>query len=237
MSIKNFIYYTPIIISILSIISIFLAIKNKDKKINKYIIIGDIIFILYLFVISVLLHNLLPIIVDLGILIIWFISFVGGFLYLISIIICLIKRKRLNDIIESKKTLKFFLVIVLIPILLFVISLFKEVYLIHNSTLLLSYYSSGNGDFGDSNNFVYAISDKYCEEISFDVDFLYNYYNKLFLPSNMKEINKNELQKLGYKIIIDDNYITVYKGNDLIHKKNINKKYFNINLEAIYYNN
>ena len=47
MSIRNFIYYTPIIISILSIISIFLAIKNKDKEINKYIIIGDIIFILY----------------------------------------------------------------------------------------------------------------------------------------------------------------------------------------------
>ena len=183
-----------------------------------------------------LLHNLLPIIVNLGILIIWFISFVGGLLYLISIIICLTKRKRLNNIIESKKTLKFFLVIVLIPILLFVISLFKEVYLIHNSTILLSYYSRGNGDFGDSNDFVYVISDKYCEEISFDVEFLYNYYNKLFLPSNMKEINQKELQKIGYKIIIDDNYMSVYKDNDLIHKKSINKKYFNIDLEAIYYN-
>lgn len=194
-----------------------------------------------------LLHNLLPIIVDLGILIIWFISFVGGFLYLISIIICLIKRKRLNDIIESKKTLKLFLVIVLIPILFlvivlililsFVIVLFKKVYLIHNSTLLLSYYSSGNGDFGDSNNFIYVISDKHCEEISFDVQFLYNYYNKLFLPSNLKEINQNDFQKLGYKIIIDDYYISVYKDNNLIHKKSINKKYYDIDLEAIYYSN
>ncbi len=65
---------------------------------------------------------------------------------------------------------------------------------------------------------------------------MYDYYNKLFLPSNIKEINKNELQKLGYKIIIDDNYITVYKDDDLIHKKSINKKYFNIDLETIYYN-
>ena len=94
MSIKHFIYYTPIIISILSIISIVLAIKNKDKKINKYIIIGDVIFILYLFVISVLLHNLLPIIVNFIILIIWFISFVSVILYLISIIICLIRTKK-----------------------------------------------------------------------------------------------------------------------------------------------
>ena len=187
MSIRNFIYYTPIIISILSIISIVLAIKNKDKKTNEYIIIGDIVFILYLFVISILLHNLLPIIVDLGILIIWFISIVGGILYLISIITCLIKRKRLNNITENRKTLKLFLMIILIPILLFAISLFKEVYLIHNSTVLLSYYSSGNGGFGDSNDFVYVISDKYCEEISFNVDFLYNYYNKLFLLRNVKK--------------------------------------------------
>ena len=236
MSIKHFIYYTPIIISILSIISIVLAIKNKDKKINKYIIIGDVIFILYLFVISVLLHNLLPIIVDFIILIIWFISFVSVILYLISIIICLIRTKKLNNIIENRKLLKLFVIIVLTPIFLFVISLFKEVYLIHNSTLLLSYYSSSNGTLGDSNNFVYAISDKYCEEISFEIEFLYDYYNKLFLPSNIKEINKNELQKLGYKIVIDDNYITVYKDDDLIHKKSINKKYFNIDLETIYYN-
>ena len=60
----------------------------------------------------------------------------------------------------------------------------KEIYLINNSEIILSYYSSGNGGFGDSNDFVYAVSDKYCKEISIDVDLSYGYYNKMFYQIN-----------------------------------------------------
>jgi hypothetical protein len=237
MSIRNFIYFVPIIIAFLSIISIRLALKNKNKKINKYIITGCLVNILYLFIISTIIHNLLPILVGLEIIIVWFISIIGCILYMISIIICVIKNKKLNDINENKKIFKIFLIIILIPIIIFIISFSREMYLIRHSVIILSYESSGNGGIGDSYDFVYAINDKYCKEISIDVDTSYNYYNKLFLPNKLKEINEYELENLGINVVINnDNYIFVYKNGNLIHKEKINYKYFNIDLESIFYN-
>lgn len=185
MSVRKFIYYTPIVIAFLSVISIILALKNKDKKSNKYIIVGNIVNILYLFVISTIIHNLLPILVDLEIIIILGISIIGSILYVISIIICIIKNKKLNSINENKKIFKIFLIIILIPIIIFIISLYREIYLINHSDILLSYKSRGNGGFVDGYEFVYAINDKYCEEISIDIDLSYKYYNKLFLPTKL----------------------------------------------------
>ena len=69
--IRNFIYYMPIVISVIGILSIVFALKNNSRNNNKLIIVFNIINILYLFIISTLMHNLLPIIVDLTILIIW----------------------------------------------------------------------------------------------------------------------------------------------------------------------
>lgn len=232
MNIRDFIYYMPIIISIIGIVSIILALKTKDKKSNKCIIVMNIINIIYLISISLLIPMLLPIIVDLGIIIIWFLSFCGGILYIISISICLFKRKKLEDITENKNMFKYVLIIVLIPIILFMIILGREIYLIKNSNILLSYYSAGNGGFGDSDEFTYVINDKYCKEISIAIR-----YSNLFIPKSAREIDEDELQSLGYNIVLDnDNYILIYKNNELIHKERINESYFNINLKKIYYN-
>ena len=102
MMIRDFVYNMPIIISIMGLLSIFFALKNNNKKNNKLIIIFNTINIIYLFVISTLIHNLLPIIVNLGIIIIWLISIVGGILYIISTIICIVKRKKLKEIFENR---------------------------------------------------------------------------------------------------------------------------------------
>ena len=234
--IRNFIYYMPIVISVIGILSIVFAIKNKSRNNNKFIIVFNIINILYLFVISVLIHNFLPIIVDLTILIIWLISIIGGILYLISTIICICKRKKLNDNFDNKLNSKIFKILIVFPIIVFALVLFKETYLINNSEFILEYQSDGNGGFGDSHDFVYVISDKYCTEISVDADLSYNYYNRMLLSKNVREVNEDELQNKGYKVVIDNQYIIVYKNQKLIHKKKLNDSYFNIELDSIYYN-
>lgn len=234
--IRNFIYYMPIVISVIGILSIVFAIKNKSRNNNKFIIVFNIINILYLFVISVLIHNFLPIIVDLTILIIWLISIIGGILYLISTIICICKRKKLNDNFDNKLNSKIFKILIVVPIIVFALVLFKETYLINNSEFILEYQSDGNGGFGDSHDFVYVISDKYCTEISVDADLSYNYYNRMLLSKNVREVNEDELQNKGYKVVIDNQYIIVYKNQKLIHKKKLNDSYFNIELDSIYYN-
>ena len=234
--IRNFIYYMPIVISVIGILSIVFALKNKSRNNNKFIIVFNIINILYLFAISVLIHNSLPIIVDLTILIIWLISIIGGILYLISTIICICKRKKLNGNSDNKLNSKILKILIVVPIFVFALVLFKETYLINNSEFILEYHSNGNGGFGDSHDFVYVISDKYCTEISVDVDLSYNYYNRMFLSKNVREVTEDELQNKGYKVVIDNHYIIVYKNQKLIHKKKLNDSYFNIELESMYYN-
>ena len=234
--IRNFIYYMPIVISVIGILSIVFALKNKSRNNNKFIIIFNIINILYLFVISVLIHNFLPIIVDLTVLIIWPISIIGGVLYLISTIICICKRKKLNDNSENKSNLKILKIILLFPIIIFTFILCKEVYLINNSEFILEYHSRGNGGFGDSYDFVYVVSDKYCTEISVNVGLSDNYYNKRFLPKKLKEITENELLNKGFKVVIENRCINVYKNQKLIHKKELNENYFNTELGSVYYN-
>ena len=240
MMIRDFVYNMPIIISIMGLLSIFFALKNNNKKNNKLIIIFNTIDIIYLFVISTLIHNLLPIIVNLGIIIIWLISIVGGILYIISTIICIVKRKKLKEIFENRMILKMFIIIILIPAVVFISFLCKEIYLINNSEIILSYYSSGNGGFGDSNDFVYAVSDKYCKEISIDVDLSYVYYNKMFLPDKLIEINENELHNKGIEAVIErennKEYLYIYKNKKLIHKRKLNQSYFNVDLEGVFYN-
>ena len=93
---------------------------------------------------------------------------------------------------------------------------------------------------GDSHDFVYVVSDKYCKEISIDVDLSYGYYNKMFLPKKLKKITENELHNKGIEVIIEDEninkYISIYKNKKLIHKKKLNEKYFNIELDSVFYN-
>ena len=237
--IRDFIYYVPMLLVIVGGFSMVLAANNRDREINEFLIIFNIINIIYLFVISMLMHNLLPIIVDMRILFIWFISAIGGVLFFISLIIGFCNRKKLNNNSVNKSTLRVLKIILGSPIILLVIVFAKELYLINNSSFLLAYEAHGNYGIGDYYDFVYAISDKYCKEIGIDVKYSYMDY-RLFLPKKLKEITEEELHELGYEVEIEkgtyDNYLNIYKNDKLIYKELLDDNYSGIELEGIYYN-
>ncbi|MDD6245009.1 MAG: hypothetical protein PUB03_05065 [bacterium] len=251
MKLKNYIYFVPVIISLLGILAIILAVKNKDRKRNKYIIIGSIINILYLFIIgSNFIGYYFSIITDLGFLLVEIISFIGGILYLIAIIICIAKKKKVEDINKNKNILILFLIIIFLPIILFIMCLTREIYLIKNSSIIVFYNASSLGE----TDFAYAISDKYFEEISTEMD-LIEYAKIPVVPKNIIETNESTLTKNGITIkkktsceryvenskihgcFGSTDYIYVYKNSKLMNKKKIPSKYSVASFPAnIYYN-
>lgn len=251
MKLKNYIYFVPVIISLLGILAIILAVKNKDRKRNKYIIIGSIINILYLFIIgSNFIGYYFSIITDLGFLLVEIISFIGGILYLIAIIICIAKKKKVEDINKNKNILILFLIIIFLPIILFIMCLTREIYLIKNSSIIVFYNASSLGE----TDFAYAISDKYFEEISTEMD-LIEYAKIPVVPKNIIEINESTLTKNGITIkkktsceryvenskihgcFGSTDYIYVYKNSKLMNKKKIPSKYSVASFPAnVYYN-
>ncbi len=72
----------------------------------------------------------------------------------------------------------------ILPIIAFLSAFFREKYLIDNSNLILEYHSNGNGGF-DGQNFAYAISDNFCEQISIGTQI--NGYNKNFYQNQLLE--------------------------------------------------
>lgn len=251
MKLKNYIYFVPVIISLLGILAIILAVKNKDRKRNKYIIIGSIINILYLFIIgSNFIGYYFSIITDLGFLLVEIISFIGGILYLIAIIICIAKKKKVEDINKNKNILILFLIIIFLTIILFIMCLTREIYLIKNSSIIVFYNASSLGE----TDFAYAISDKYFEEISTEMD-LIEYAKIPVVPKNIIETNESTLTKNGITIkkktsceryvenskihgcFGSTDYIYVYKNSKLMNKKKIPSKYSVASFPAnVYYN-
>ena len=198
MKLKNYIYFVPVIISLLGILAIILAVKNKDRKCNKYIIIGSIINILYLFIIgSNFIGYYFSIITDLGFLLVEIISFIGGILYLIAIIICIVKKKKVGDINKNKSILILFLIIIFLPIILFIMCLTREIYLIKNSSIIV-FYNPGSLDSLGETDFAYAISDKY---------FLKDIYeSELYKKQRIDKIKeKIKLDKVTIKKLILNN--------------------------------
>lgn len=238
MNLKSFFNYMPTIISIFSIVSIVLSIRNKTKNYLSQLIKLNIIAIIYLFLTAYIIPGRLYIILTMDLLLVWFVSLLGGTLYLISIIICVVKIKKKKKHKPSNKINKTFLILILIPVILFLLIFGKETYLIKNSTLLVTYNSSGNGGFDGSRTFVYAINDEYCAEVSIDVD-LAHYNNLAFLLKNLKRVEIDDHKNLDYEIVLKEKEknIYIYKNNKLIHQKKINKKYFNISQKTIYQNN
>ena len=114
-------------------------------------------------------------------------------------------------------------------------SLLKEYYLIINSDIVLVYESNGNGGIGNSNYFAYAINENYCKEISLGIA-IGDYSLVEYLPKNSKKIDNIENIN-DYNISFDSNekYITIYKNNKLIHKKQINPNYYNISFDGGFY--
>ena len=235
MLLKNCIYCIIIIVSLLSIPILIYSIKNKNKRNCKCIKIINFFYIVYLILNIVVIPNVLSIDIGLEILLLALISLIAIIIYIVSTIICSKKIKKGNEMISfSKKSILVILLFVILPILLLSCSLLKEYYLIINSDLILVYKSNSNGGIGDSNNFAYAINENYCEEISLGIA-IGDYSLGKYLPKKAKKID-NIPNINNYNVSLDnEKYITIYKNNKLIHKKQINPNYSNINFDGGFY--
>ena len=256
MLIKNCIYFIILAINLFSLPALVYSIKNKNESICKNIIIVDIAYMIYLFANVVVLPEVLYLDLGLEILFLAFASLIAEIIYIISIILCSRKIKKnastnTNTDAETNtdadtvantnlhsKSIKILLVTILLltlPVLLFSGSFLRESYLIRNSDLILVYDSRGNGGFGDSEIFAYAVSDDYCEPITLGLD-IGGYDLEKFLPKTktVKEIDDVENIR-NYDVTVDDNGILIYKNNKLIHKKQHASHYFNIDFERGFY--
>lgn len=231
MLLKNCVYFLILIIDILSVPMLIFSKNTKNINTCKNIRVIDISYIIYLITLIIIIPDILKLDTSFEILFLSFISLVALIIYIISIILCskkINKNKGVNTI--SWKTL----ILLIIPVLLFSVSYFKERYLINNSEIILIYKSSGNGGIGDSKTFAFAINEKYFSEISLGIA-NQDYSLKEFVPKDFKMV-KNILDIDNYNVTIDDEkYISVYKNNKLIHKKRIKSSYYNIDFEGGFY--
>ena len=127
-------------------------------------------------------------------------------------------------------------ILVLFPIIFLSTNIIKNRQLINKSDLILVYESRGNGGFGDSDTFAYAIGKDYCKQFDLGID-IYGRYLKKFLPKSAVEIK--EIKDTGYNVAFntswEDNSATIYKNNQEICKVNNKSHYFNINFERAFY--
>ena len=167
MLIKNCIYFISVLISLFSIISLVYSVKNKNKIICSRIILIDSIYILYL-IVNLIIIDVLRIPVGLEVLIIYLIEFVAGILYISSIILNLIKRNKLRYTKNNKITFAT-IIFVLFPIILLSAYIVENNLLINSSDLVLVFESDGNGGFGDSKTFAYAIGKDFCKQFDLGI--------------------------------------------------------------------
>lgn len=168
----NFFYIISIFLPIISILFLIKSKQNKDITVYKNIRIISIIYIIYILINLFILPTALCLDVGLEILFLLPIQIIGVIIYIISIIICSKKIKKIdkNDIKTSKVGL-ILIGAILLPIIIFMLIFLKEITLLNTSDLLLVYNNSGNGGFGEGKSLVYAIKQNYCKEISVGADF------------------------------------------------------------------
>lgn len=228
-------YILTIFISMFSLITLIYSIVNKEKYVSKNILIISIAYIIYLLM-GIYLINYFHVYFGLEILYIYMFIISGWILYGVSIIINLVKFKKLNKISNKKKKMiitSILLFLLVFPILTIYFNVLNDKKIINNSDLILVYSSDGNGGFGDSDTFAYAVSDNYCTEFDFGID-LDGYYLKEFLPNNIEEANDLGNYKIEFNESWEDNSAMIYKNDKLICKVKNKEHYFNIELEKIF---
>ena len=228
MLVKDVIYILCFFIFTVSILNLIYSIKNKNRESSKYIIILSIIFILYSIIDVLILPNILGLDVGFELLLFYGILIIAGVLFIISIIVASVKTKKLNTIEKTLKHNIIFTFFVLLPILMFCFSYFREMYYINNSKLILI-CSSGDGF--NEEDYGYAISNDYSKIISVGTDFR-GYAMKNHLPNSFNELNYTWTTD---KIEINYDNITIFRNNKKIYKIDISNKISYCDVEEVFY--
>ena len=228
MLVKDVIYILCFFIFTVSILNLIYSIKNKNRESSKYIIILSIIFILYSIIDVLILPNILNLDVGLELLLFYGILIVSGVLFIISIIIASTKAKKLNTIEKPLKHNIIFIFLVLLPILIFCFSYFREINYINNSKLILV---CSEGDGFNEVDYAYAISDNYSEKITIGADFRGMAMDE-HLPSHFRKLNYTWTTD---KIDINEDKIIIFRNNKIIYKINTTNSVSYCDIEEVFY--
>lgn len=222
------IYILSLLIFGVSIFSLIYSIKNKNRDAFKYIIVLSIIFILYSIVNIIILPNALNLNIGFEIFIFSGILAVSDVLFITSIILANIKRKKLSSIGKPIKYKLVFAFLIVLPILMFGLSYFREINYINNSKLILV---CSDGEGFNKENYAYAISEDYSEMITIGAYFD-GYDMERYLPSSFYELNYTWTT---YKIEINDDNITIFRNNNIIYKIDIANRISYCHVEEVFY--
>ena len=205
---------------LLSIPTIILSIKAKNKNLLKGIAVVSIVYVIYSILLNMLSLSLtMSNIFSFG----WELNFfvmscISKILYIISAILSI--RKIKCDKSASEKSKKIWIVaavLLAVPVLALSAVFFKGYYLIQNSDLVLVFLSkNGGGSLSGWQTFSYAINGDKCEQ--FDIG------RKIenFLPENAEYLGyinttNNNVFLDGYHIVQNDMHnIEIYKNDKLI---------------------
>ena len=188
----------------------------------------SIIFILYSIIDVLILQNVLNLDVGFELLLFYGILIIAGVLFIISIIVASVKTKKLSTIEKTLKHNIIFTFFVLLPILMFCFSYFREVNYINNSKLILV---CSKGDGFSEEDYAYAIGDNYSKKITIGADFR-GYAMKKHLPSSFYELNYTWATD---KIEFNNDNITIYRNNKVIYKIDIANKISYCDVEEVFY--
>lgn len=228
MLVKDVIYILCFFIFTVSILNLIYSIKNKNRNSSKYIILLSIIFILYSILDVLILPNILDLDFGFELLLIYGILIIAIVLFIISIIVVSTKTKKLNTIEKTLKHNIIFTFFVLLPILMFCFSYFREMYYINNSKLILI---CSSGDEFNEEDYGYAISNDYIKTISVGAGFR-GYAMKNHLPNSFNDLNYTWITD---EIEINHDNITIFRNNKKIYKIDITNKISYCDVEEVFY--
>ena len=228
MLVKQIVYFLCIFIFLTSIITLIYAKKNKKRNVCKYIIVLSIIYIIFLILDIDFLPLYLNLSVGLELLFYRAFSFIAIILFILSIVISNRKSKKLECVENSKKYKIILWLLIILPVIIFSFSYFREMYYINNSELILVCTSGENFSEED---FAYAINDNYCKKISIGTDFR-GYKMERHLPKEFNELNYAWSRD---KVEIDDNKIVIYRNDEVIYEEKLNYAISTYGLIKIFY--
>lgn len=191
-------------LGIISIVVLIKSIRNKDINIAKNILLISIIYLAFFLINFYIIPFSLGLDIGLEFLLLIPIKILAEILYVVSIITCIIKIKKLNN--NENRNTKIYrstLVLIISPILIFILLIFRELIILNNSNLILVYHDSGNGGIGDSKKFVYAIEENYCKKLSIGASYLIE--NFFIKPSTRLEVYDYDIEYNS-----NDEYILKY---------------------------
>lgn len=228
MLVKQIIYVLCLIFFVVSIFNLIYSIKNKNKKVSKYIIVLSIMYILYSISDILIFPDILNLDIGFEILLFYVFLAISDVLFIISIIVALKKFKKLDSTDKTTKYNIVFAILVLFPIFMFCFSYFREVNYINNSKLILV---CSKGDGFSEEDYAYAIGDNYSKKITIGADFR-GYAMKNHLPSSFYELNYTWSTD---KIEFNNDNITIYRNNKIISKIDIANKILYCDVEEVFY--